>query len=138
MRQQDFKKIKDGRIDRLRRHLFDASLTPKQRRELRREVRRREQLANERALNRQLPNRINASIRASQTPQTARVTASRYRNAMTNTQRANLKNQLARVSKNAEIKHVKQFHKNGDHAKLLESLRRLRQTVMQAHRAIKK
>jgi CRISPR/Cas system-associated endoribonuclease Cas2 len=138
MKQQDLKKIKDGRIDRLRRHLFDASLTPKQRRELRSELRRRERLANERLLNKQLKNRINASIRASHSPHHARVTASRYKNAMTNAQRENLKNQLVRVSKNAEHRHVRQFYRNGNHVKLLDALRNLRRTVMQAHRAMKK
>lgn len=132
MKTTEFKRIKDGRLDRLRRHVFDASLTPKQRRELRREVRRREQLMTEHKLNRQLKNRVNATIRSSTTPRSVRATASRYKNVMTNAQRANMHDQATRVRKSTEAKYLAQFEKNGNYKKLFASLRELKRLITRA------
>jgi predicted nucleic acid-binding OB-fold protein len=138
MKLSQFKKIKDGRIDHLRRHMFDPELTPKQRQALRREVRRREKMDNQRQLDRQIVNRINASIRASVTPQMARVTAMRYKNAMTPNQRRDLESQVTRAAKNAERQYVKQFMRTGNATALLASLRALKRTVASTRHAIGK
>lgn len=129
MKRDQFKKIKEGRLDTIRRHLFDPALTDKQRVELRKVVRRRERLANEHASDRLLSNRINASIRASITPKAVRQTASRYRDVMSGSQRGNALTRLRNVVHKEEQQHLAQFKKSKDYAQLLKALRDLKTAV---------
>ena len=126
MRRDLFKRIKDGRLDRIRKHLDDESLTTKQRQELRKEVRRRESLLRQHSRNQNLMPRINHAIRASTTPLSVRQTASRYKNVMTPNQRANILNVLRRVRKNAEDKHMNMFLMTRNYEALLRELRKIK------------
>lgn len=129
MRRDQFLRIKSGRLDRLRRHMFDANLTPKQRTELRKEVRRRERLGNERATNRYYTERVNASIRGATTPTSLQRVAKRYQDGMTTNQRANIKAKANRLRANEESRAMTHFQKTKNYQKLLKALRDLRHSV---------
>lgn len=130
MRRDQFLRIKSGRLDRLRRHMFDADLTPKQRTELRKEVRRRERLGNDRVMNKYYTERVNASIRGASTPKNLQYVAKRYQDGMTPNQRANIKNKANRLRRNQESKVMTTFQRTKNYKALLKALRELRKTVM--------
>ena len=109
--------------------MFDPTLTPKQRTELRREVRRRERLGDQRQANTVYPNRVNSSIRAATTPTGVLRTASRYKNAMTPNQRANMVQRARHVRETHENTALKRFFETKNQQELLKSLRDLKKTV---------
>jgi len=129
MKSDQFARIKHGRLDRVRRHLFDPTLTDKQRRELRREVRRRESLGNQRRRDPLIRNRINASIRSVTTPRSLRSTASRYKNAMTPSQRRNVASKSKTVRQDTEDRLLANLYRHQDYKKFLASIRTLRKDL---------
>jgi hypothetical protein len=109
--------------------MFDPTLTPKQRTELRKEVRRRERLGDQRQGNTVYGNRVNSSIRAATTPIGVLQTASRYKNAMTPNQRENMVQRARNVRATHEDKALKRFFESRNQQELLKSLRDLKKTV---------
>ena len=107
MKHSEFKKIKDGRLERLRLHMFREDLTPKQKRALRKEIDRRIELGNKRQSNRFMKERINIGIYDAKTPMDLFLVASRWKNAMTPDQRVRVTqkaNQLAQVAQAKAIR----------------------------------
>lgn len=129
MKSQEFKRLKNGRLDRLRLHLSRDDITKKQRAILRKEIERRTNIANQHARNKYLRERINLSIYDAKTPWDLMMVASRYKNVIRKPQINNLLQKSKQVAIDQEKRIMNRFRATRNQTQVLKSLRNMKRTL---------
>jgi len=126
MKSDEFKRLKNGRIDRLRFHSVRDDLTPKQRGILLKELSRRQNLANKHARDKYSQQRINIAIYDAQTPHDLFVVASKFKNVMGTNQRKRVLEKSNQIGLEAERRLMQTLKKTGNHMAAFKSIRNLK------------